>query len=93
MNIAMGIVAPTVKMPHGLSASAFTTTNASTASKITMIARMAAIAMCPAVVFNSSFTICPSDFPSRRIEQKSTTKSCTAPPSTQPMRIHSAPGR
>ena len=54
---------------------------------------MASNAMNPAVVFNSSFTICPSDFPWRRMEQKRITKSCTAPPSTTPMRIHNALGR
>ena len=57
MNIAMGIVAATVNTPHGLSASAFTTTSASTASRITMMARIATVAITPAVVFNSSFTI------------------------------------
>ncbi len=70
MNIAIGMVMLTVKTPHGLSASAFTTTSASTASKITMIARIAAEANKPAVVFNSSLTIWPSDLPSRRKEAK-----------------------
>ena len=49
--------------------------------------------MTPAVVLSSSFTICASDFPLRRIEQNRITKSCTAPPSTTPIKIHSAPGR
>ena len=93
MSMAMGMVAPTVKTPHGLSASALTTTSASTASKIIMIARMAMTPMTPAVVLSSSFTILASDFPLRRIEQNRITKSCTAPPSTTPIRIHSAPGR
>ena len=93
MNSAMGMVAPTVKMPHGLSASALTTTSASTASRITTMARIASNAMKPADVFNSSFTICPSDFPLRRIEQNRIVKSCTAPPSTTPIRIHSVPGK
>ena len=93
MNIAIGIVAATVNTPHGLSASAFTTTNASTASRITMIARIATSPITPANEFSSSFTICPSDRPCRRIEQNKITKSCTAPPSTTPMRIHSVPGR
>ena len=93
MNSAMGMVAPTVKMPHGLSASALTTTSASTASRITRMARIASTAMKPAGAFNSSFTIWPSDLPSRRIEQNKMTKSCTAPPSTTPMRIHSVAGQ
>ena len=93
MNSAMGIVAPTVKMPQGLSARALTTTSARTASIITRMARIASTAMKPTGEFNSSLTIWPSDLPSRRIEQNKTAKSCTAPPSTAPMRIHSVPGR
>ena len=57
------------------------------------LARIATIATCPAAVFNSSLTICPSDFPSRRIEANRITKSCTAPPNTTPMRIQSVPGK
>ncbi|MCG3778153.1 MAG: hypothetical protein JW388_0861 [Nitrospira sp.] len=93
MNMAMGMVAPTVNTPHGLSASAFTTTSASTASRMIMMARMATRPIDPAVEFNSSRTICASERPSRRIEQNRITKSCTAPPSTTPMRIHNVPGR
>ena len=93
MNIAIGIVALTVKMPHGLSASAFTTTSASTASRITRMHRIATSASAPAAVLTSSFTIWPSDFPSRRSEQNRITKSCTAPPSATPIMIQSAPGR
>ncbi len=93
MNMAMGIVAPTVKTPQGLSASAFTTTSASTANKITMIAKIAISAIAPAVVFNSSLTIWPSDLPSRRSEEKRMTKSCTAPPSVTPINTHSVPGK
>ena len=89
----MGTVAPTVNTPHGLPASAFTTTNDSTASIMVMIPRIAIRATNPAVVFSSSFTICPSDLPSRRIEQNRITKSCTAPPRVAPIRIHSVPGR
>ena len=40
MIIAIGMVAATVNSPHGLSASAFTTTSASTARRIIMIASM-----------------------------------------------------
>ena len=93
MNIAMGIVAATVNTPHGLSASAFTTTSASTASRMIMIARIATRPITPANEFSSSFTIWPRERPLRRIEQKRITKSCTAPPSTTPIRIHSVPGR
>ena len=93
MKSAMGIVAATVKTPHGDSASAFTTTSASTASRMIIIERIAITPMTPAAVFNSSRTICASDLPSRRMEAKRMTKSCTAPPSTTPMRIHNVPGR
>ena len=93
MNIAMGIVAATVNTPHGDSASALTTTSASTASSTIMIERIATTPMTPAAVFNSSRTICASDLPSRRIEANRMTKSCTAPPSTTPIRIQSVPGR
>ena len=93
MNMAMGMVAPTVNTPQGLSASALTTTKARTASKIIMMARIAAMPMTPAVVCSSSFTIWASDLPSRRIEQNRMTKSCTAPPSTTPIKIHNAPGK
>ncbi len=41
----------------------------------------------------SSFAICPSDLPLRRIDDARITKSCTAPPITTPIRIQSAPGR
>jgi len=41
----------------------------------------------------SSRTIWPSDLPRRRVEQKSTTESCTAPPSVAPISIQSMPGR
>ena len=75
MNIAMGTVAPTVKTPHGLSASALITTSASTASRMIMMARMATMPMTPAVEWSSSLTICASDLPLRRIEQNRITKS------------------
>ena len=93
MNIAIGMVAPTVNSPHGLSASVFTTTSASTASRITIMARMASNAKNPAALFNSSFTICPSDLPSRRNEQNSTTKSCTAPAQHHPDQNPQRPGQ
>ena len=75
MIIAIGIVADTVNTPHGLSASAFTTISPSTARRMIRMDRIATIAKRPAAEFSSSFTIWPRDFPSRRNEQKSTTKS------------------
>ena len=82
-----------VKTPQGLSRSAFTTTSASTASRITMIASTATIARMPVTGPVSSLAICPSDLPSRRMEPNRMMKSCTAPPSTTPMTIQMVPGR
>ena len=89
----MGMVQRMVKTPQGLSRSAFTTTSASTASRITMIARIATIASMPVTGPVSSFAIWPSDLPSRRMEPKRMMKSCTAPPSTTPKTIQMVPGR
>ena len=82
-----------VNIPHGLSRSALTTTRASTARRMIMIARMASMAARPVVGPISSLAICPSDLPSRRIEAARITKSCTAPPSTTPKTIQRSPGR
>ena len=82
-----------VKTPHGLSLSAFTTTSASTASRITMMASTATMASRPVTGPVSSLAIWPSDLPSRRIEANRMTKSCTAPASTTPITIQMVPGR
>ena len=82
-----------VKNPQGLDFSAFTTTRPTTAIMIVMIARTPKIAVYPATSLISSLAICPRDLPSRRTEQNSTTKSCTAPPSTPPSTIQSVPGK
>ncbi len=58
-----------------------------------MIARTAIIATTPPVRPSSSRAIWPSDLPLRRMEQNSTTKSCTAPQITAPRMIQSVPGR
>ena len=89
----MGIVQAMVNSPHGLALSAFTTTSASTASRMIMIARMATIAASPATGLTSSFAIWPSDFPSRRSDATRIVKSCTAPPRTTPAISQSVPGR
>ena len=82
-----------VKTPQGLSRSALTTTSASTASRITMMARTAIIASMPVTGPVSSLAIWPSDLPSRRMEAKRMMKSWTAPPSTTPKTIQIVPGR
>ena len=57
MNSAIGIVIESVNRPHGLSRSALTTTSASTASRMIMIAKIATMAARPATGFTSSFAI------------------------------------
>ncbi len=75
MNMAMGMVAATVKTPQGLSASALTTTRASTASSTIMMAKIARVPTLPAMALISSRTIWARDFPSRRSEAARMTKS------------------
>ena len=89
----MGIVAVIVNTPHGDSARAFTTTRASTASRMIEIAVTLTRATSPAKGPTSSRTIRPRDRPPRRTEQKRMTLSWTAPPRTAPTRIHRKPGR
>ncbi len=93
IRTAMGIVQAMVKNPQGEARRAFTTTSASTASRMIMIMRIATIPVNPATRLISSFAIWPSDFPSRRSEQQRIVKSCTAPASTTPMTIQIVPGR
>ena len=93
ISTAIGMVQVMVNTPHGLSLSAFTTTRASTASRITMIARTATMVRMPVSVPVSSLAIWPSDFPSRRMEAKRMMKSCTAPATTTPITIQMVPGR
>lgn len=90
---AIGIVAITVNMPQGLSASALTTTIASTARMMIMIRKAPNKAMVPGTWPISSRTRSPSERPLRRLDRNSTTKSCTAPASTTPTTSHSRPGR
>jgi hypothetical protein len=93
MNTAMGMVAAMVKVPQGLPLSALTTTSPTTASRIIMISSTVASAVNPPILPISSRAIWPNDLPFRRMEANRMTKSCTAPPITAPMMIHSVPGR
>ena len=68
MKIAIGMVAATVNVPQGLSASALTTINASTASRIVMIMNVPNSAITPGTNPNSDLIKSPSDRPSRRVE-------------------------
>ena len=91
--MAMGMVAPTVEVAQGLCFMALTTTSPSTAMRMIMMHITPSIAVLPPMGPSSSLAICPSERPSRRIEQNRMTKSCTQPPITAPIRIHSVPGR
>ena len=93
MNRAIGMVAAMVNVPHGLPFNALTTTSPTTANRTIMIKRTVISAVNPPTFPISCRAIWPRDFPSRRMEQNKMTKSCTAPPNTQPMMIQSAPGR
>ena len=93
MKRATGIVAAIVKVPQGLPASAFTTTSATTASNTIIIMSTVMSATKPPTLPISSRAIWPSDLPSRRMEPKRMTKSCTAPASTAPAMIQRVPGR
>ena len=93
MNTAIGMVATIVNVPHALSRSALTTTSPTTARRMIMISSTVTSAVKPPRVPISSRAIWPSDLPSRRIEQNRITKSCTAPPRTAPIMIHSVPGK
>ncbi|MNN31529.1 hypothetical protein D3C81_1452200 [compost metagenome] len=92
MKMAMGMVTATVKVPHGESASAFTTISASTARMMIMIMKQPNSAIRPGTVPISDLTRSPSERPSRRVEMNSTMKSCTAPANTTPASSHSMPG-
>ena len=93
MNSAMGIVSAIENTPHGDSASALTTTRASTARMMIMIAKTAIRAAMPPTTPISSRTICPRLLPSRRIEKNITTMSWTAPAKMTPTMIQMVPGR
>ena len=93
ISMAIGMVAKTVEVAHGLCFIALTTTSASTAIRITMIASVPIWAAKPPTGPSSSRAIWPSERPLRRVETNSTSMSCTQPPSTDPIRIQSVPGR
>ena len=75
MQIAIGIVDPTEKTPHGDAANAFTQTMASTASTIMSITNTTIVATVPPILPISSVAICPRERPPRRIEKNSTNMS------------------
>ena len=90
---AIGRVMEIVKVAQGEALSAFTTTRAMTPRRMMMMASTASCAMIPPRLLTSSRAIWPSDFPSRRMEQKRITKSWTQPPNAAPAISQSVPGR
>ena len=68
MKRAMGMVMAMENTPHGLWASACTTTSASTAIRITMMTRTPTRAAAPPVAPSSSRAIWPRERPRRRVE-------------------------
>lgn len=93
MNNAMGMVSAMENTPHGEAARAFTTISARTARMMIMMANTAISAAIPPTSPISSRTICPRLFPPRRMEKKSTVRSCTAPANSTPTTIQIVPGR
>src|SRR6478736_590878 len=73
-RIAIGIVAATVDVAHGLWRIALTTTRPSTAIRMIMIASTPINATAPPTAPSSSRAIWPSDRPSRRIDQRPRTR-------------------
>ena len=93
MNIAIGMRRGDGERAPRAAFSAFTTTSATTASRMIMMSSTVMSAVTPPTGPISSRAIWPSDLPSRRIEAEQDDEVLHAPPSTAPMMIHSVPGR
>lgn len=93
MNRAMGMVMAMEKTPHGDCARALTTTSASTASRMIMMAKTPMSAAAPPTGPISSRAIWPRLLPLRRMEKNRITMSCTAPAKITPATIQMVPGR
>ena len=94
IRMAMGMVLAMVKVPHELSARAFTTTNPSPAMAMMMMTKVAMVAVTTLPVLRiCERTISTSDLPSLRTEAVRMTMSCTAPAITAPTSIHRKPGK
>ena len=91
--MAIGMVAATVEVAHGLCFMAFTTTKPNTAINIIIIKNVPMSAAAPPMGPISSRAICPKLRALRRVEKNNVTISCTAPPNTAPIKIHKVPGK
>ena len=87
------MVERTVKVPQGLLNMALTTAMDRPARVRMTMKRMATEATWPTAAPISLSAILPRLWALWRTEAKSTTMSCTAPATTQPMMIHRAPGK
>ena len=81
-----------VNVPHGLSASALTTTMPSPAMAMTTMKRMAMAPASQATGPISSRVISASERPPRRTDAHRITKSCTAPARQHPATSQMKPG-
>lgn len=87
------MVMVTEKVPQADSARALTTTIASTASRMIMMAKTPISAAAPPTLPISSRAIWPRLLPSRRMDRNRTIMSWTAPAKITPAMIQIVPGR
>ena len=92
MKMAMGMVAPMVKMPQALSASAFNIAMPRPARAMIRMNRIAMTAVAPATVLISVRAMSASDRPPRRVEAQRISMSCTAPARHTPVSSQMRPG-
>ena len=90
--MAMGMVAPTVKAPHALSARVRTKMIPRPARAMTRMNSTATMAVVPATDPISDRAISASDRPPRRVDAQRAIMSWTAPARQQPARSHMNPG-
>ena len=86
------MLAPMVKVPHALSASALTTASPNPASAMTTMKSTAMAPVVPAAGPISVRAMSASDRPPRRADAQSEMKSWTAPARQQPETIQMKPG-
>ncbi len=91
--MAIGMVMNTAKVPQALRSSAWTTTIDRPAMVMVMMNSIASPVHQPATGPSSDLATSDSDLPWCFIEANSTTVSCTAPPTTQPISSHRKLGR
>ena len=93
IRTAIGMVANTVEVAHGLCFIALTITKPNTAMRMMMIVSVPINAAKPPMGPSSSRAILPKLLPLRRVDKNMITISCTQPPITAPTNIHNVPGK